>query len=108
MEHYVEVLSSEGQVLCEPRTLEQCRASELPHRAVHVWLCVPRSGALLLRKWSRQGVKHPGASANAREAGLGLRPLGSELPHGDPLLWLWGRPRCGGAELRFDVDIFER
>ena len=31
------------------------------HRAVHVWLCVPRSGALLLRKWQDKGVKHPGA-----------------------------------------------
>ncbi|CAK9095142.1 unnamed protein product [Durusdinium trenchii] len=60
-ERYVEVLDMDGQVLCEPRTLEQCLAMGLLHRAVHVWLCVPRTGALLLRRWSPEGAKHPGA-----------------------------------------------
>jgi len=59
-DHFVEVLDPDGQVLCDPRTLEQCLAQKLLHRAVHVWLCVPRSGALLLRKWQEKGVKHPG------------------------------------------------
>lgn len=59
-ERYVEVLDMDGQVLCEPRTLEQCLAMGLLHRAVHVWLCVPRTGALLLRRWSPEGAKHPG------------------------------------------------
>jgi len=58
-EDYVEVLDPEGQVLCDPRSLEQCLQQNLLHRAVHVWLCVPRSGALLLRKWQK-GLKHPG------------------------------------------------
>ncbi|CAE8603637.1 unnamed protein product [Polarella glacialis] len=56
----IEVLDRSGGLPCEPRTLEQCLKSGLLHRAVHVWICVPRSGALLLRKWSKTAPKHPG------------------------------------------------
>jgi len=56
----IEALDSKGQPCCEPRSLAQCLGSGLLHRAVHLWICVPRSGALLLRKWSRSAAKHPG------------------------------------------------
>lgn len=59
-EHLVEVLDKKGHVLCGPRSLAECLDGELLHRAVHVWICVPRTGALLLRRWSQHAPKHPG------------------------------------------------
>eukprot|EP00439_Symbiodinium_sp_Y106_P038850 s3352_g4.t1 len=43
-EHLVEVLDKKGHVLCGPRSLAECLDGELLHRAVHVWICVPRTG----------------------------------------------------------------
>lgn len=41
------------------RTLAKCLEKGLKHRAVHVWLCVPRTGALLLRRYASDAPKHP-------------------------------------------------
>lgn len=48
-----------GHGTAAPRTVEQCLEQGLQHRAVHVWLMVPRTGAVLLRKWSPRSLKHP-------------------------------------------------
>lgn len=45
---------------CGVRTLEHCLSHGLLHRAVHVWLCVPTTGALLLRRYAPDAQKHPG------------------------------------------------
>mmetsp|Transcript_168271 Transcript_168271/g.540613 ORF Transcript_168271/g.540613 Transcript_168271/m.540613 type:complete len:473 (-) Transcript_168271:104-1522(-) len=57
-ERLVEVV---GNGPSAPRTVPRCLEQGLLHRAVHVWLCVPRTGALLLRKWSPSARKHPGS-----------------------------------------------
>lgn len=55
----VEVIDSKG-VASVARPLATCIERGLLHRAVHIWVCDPRSGGLLLRKYSRSSVKLPG------------------------------------------------
>lgn len=56
----IEVLDGFGGTVCEPRSLEKCLSVGLLHRAVHLWIVVPRTGALLLRKRSSSALKHAG------------------------------------------------
>lgn len=55
----VEIIDLQG-VAFGARPLAVCLERGLLHRAVHVWLCDPRTGALLLRKCGRQRPKWPG------------------------------------------------
>jgi len=56
----VEVLRANGELdTVAPRTAAQCLQNGMLHRAVHVWLWVPRQGALLLRRYAPDSVKHP-------------------------------------------------
>eukprot|EP00747_Dinoflagellata_sp_TGD_P207843 gnl/TRDRNA2_/TRDRNA2_81371_c0_seq2.p1 gnl/TRDRNA2_/TRDRNA2_81371_c0~~gnl/TRDRNA2_/TRDRNA2_81371_c0_seq2.p1 ORF type:complete len:501 (+),score=77.03 gnl/TRDRNA2_/TRDRNA2_81371_c0_seq2:43-1503(+) len=54
----VEVFDQNG-IVFGVRPLEKCLALGLKHRAVHVWLCIPRTGGLLLRKYAPDFPKHP-------------------------------------------------
>mmetsp|Transcript_20436 Transcript_20436/g.45858 ORF Transcript_20436/g.45858 Transcript_20436/m.45858 type:complete len:426 (+) Transcript_20436:61-1338(+) len=40
--------------------LQRCLEKGLHHRAVHVWICILRSGALLVRQYRPDFPKHPG------------------------------------------------
>lgn len=58
-ERLVEVLNQQGEATAT-RSLARCLERGLRHRAVHVWLVVPRTGALLLRRYAPNALKHPG------------------------------------------------
>jgi len=59
VDRLVEVLDQNGGATAT-RTLGRCLERGLRHRAVHVWLTVPRTGALLLRRYAPDAPKHPG------------------------------------------------
>lgn len=93
----VEVIDQHGAPY-GARSLSACLQSGLLHRVVHVWLCEPRSGGLLLRRYSSMAPKEPehwGPSARG-EVLCYNRPIGEGLE---------GAARGGpqSAELSFDT-----
>lgn len=54
----VDTFGPGGRPMPVPRPVASCLERGLAHRAVHVWLCVPRTGGVLLRKWGREAAKH--------------------------------------------------
>lgn len=59
LERRLEVFDQNWQP-CGTRTLERCLERGLRHRAVHIWVYVPVTGALLLRRYANDAPKHPG------------------------------------------------
>lgn len=59
VERLVEAFDQHGNAT-GTRTLGRCLERGLRHRAVHIWLVVPRTGALLLRRYAPDAPKHPG------------------------------------------------
>lgn len=59
VDRLVEVLDQHGNAT-STRTLGRCLERGLRHRAVHIWLIVPRTGALLLRRNAANASKNPG------------------------------------------------
>merc|ERR1712216_340003 len=96
-EPVIEIIDHHGEPF-GARSLAACLESGLLHRVVHVWLCDPRNGGLLLRRYSQLAAKEPehwGPSARG-EVHCYNRPIGEDLQ---------GVSRAGpqSAEMSFDT-----